>query len=697
MKNISLHQFTPIRQWPGVLLSGLFLSGPGLAPLPAATPVAAGSDLTTKLNAATATNYTFDLLGNVYLGLYFTMNGGTRKTVIIDGAYGEDGSRAVIERREADWRFNVNTAGNTLAIRNAVITGTASSGGAGAIHVTAGNSTLDLHNTTFSGNTAGDVLGYGGALSAMSNTNTTVQGNVSFTGNRGAGQASGAVGIYGAAASTRSTLTFTGETIFEGNSTTYYGGAVTINYWADAVFEEKAIFRGNYTTLYYGGALDLYGGNSHAIFKKDAEFTGNYVRNTGTQAYGVRGGAVNVGWITGTDTPQLDFRGTTTFTDNYVWGYSTTKAYGGALSIVSGETNPDTAAPPADRDYTVLINKGIFENNLAYSDSGNAYGGAIYAKTQNNTLTLGSGSRFTNNYAKTLGGAIYFDQGTLNLNGNVVFEGNRQGASFDTGSGKPVYVAGSGTPNAIYFGVSSNTATLNLNTTAGEQIRFHDPIAAAAGKTVTVNKTGAGEVVFFQHDSALLTKTTVSGGTFRLADGALFGLKGTTANSTFTVGVGATLRGGAGSTLRTSLLAVNGTLRADAGAFHIDTNNAVTFGGASALAFTIVDADTFSQIVFDTPASLLLNGATLEISASGYVPSLDMSDTFTLVTGLSQQATGQFAQGESVMINGAEFAIVYNNGSIVLQQLTAVPEPAAYAALAGLGALTFILLRRRAA
>ncbi|MDR1279269.1 MAG: cell wall anchor protein [Opitutaceae bacterium] len=704
-------------RWPGVLLAGFFLSGPGPAPLPAATPVAAGGNLTAALDGATATDHSFDLSGDVYLGAAFDMNSGNRKTVVIDGARRDGGgARAVITRRGAGSRFNVNTTGNTLAIRNAVISGGTSPGkGAGVIHVTAGKAALVLDNTLFTKNTATGRKG--GAISNNPGASTEVRGNVAFVANTGSDEAAGAVGIYGLGPANRSTLTFRGETTFEQNSTAYYGGAVAIYEYGVAVFEGKATFRGNHVTTasggaYFGGAIDLWGGNSRATFRKDVMFTGNYVRNTVTHIPGVRGGAINVGYVIGAGAPQLDFQGTATFTDNYVWGAGATTGVGGAISFAVSGGNPlDQGNIGASHVYGGNIARGIFTGNIAHSDTGPGYGGAIYAKAQGGTLTLGSGSRFTGNHAKTLGGAICFDQGTLNLDGNILFEGNRHGVGFDTTGGKPEHIAGTGTPNAIHFGASSNSppatapATLNLNTAAGERIDFRDPITATAGNTVTVNKTGGGEAVFYEHDSALLTKTTVSGGTFRLADGASYGRKGTPANSTFTIGASApgtpdatdaTLRGGAGSTLRATLLAVNGTLRADAGAFHIDTDNPVTFGAGAVLSVVIADAGTFSQIVFDTPASLLLNGATLKISASGYVPSLDMSDTFTLITGLSEEATGQFTQGESVMINGAGYGIVYNHDSIVLQQLTTVvPELAAYAALAGSGLLAFALLRRR--
>ncbi|MDR2845088.1 MAG: hypothetical protein LBV28_03235, partial [Puniceicoccales bacterium] len=656
-----------------MLSSGFLLAAVFSGQAHAATLVAAGSNLTPILNAATSTDHDFKLQGNVTLGVMVEMNDPAgaidRRVLFIDGEYAP-GQRAIITRSGLDSRFNVNTANDVLTIQNAVVTGNASSGGRGAILISANNTTLNLDNTLFTQNTAtghsgGAITLYGAGI------NATVNGNIAFTDNTATADAGGAIGVDGVGG--KSTLTFTGETTFERNSAvTTYGGALEIYDDSTVVFEKKAVFRGNYVTAYFGGAVDVWSGKSRLTFNADVEFDGNYVKNTATHTYGVRGGAVCIGYIVGSAPPQLEVLGTATFTNNYVWGRTSTPAFGGALCLISAADNPGIVAPPVGWQYAAQISTGIFENNIAYSESGKAYGGAVYAKTLNAGLTFGSGSRFTNNYAGTQGGAIYFDQGTLNLNGNVVFQGNRQGASFSTTGGKLAYVNGTGTPNAIYFGVSSNTATLNLNTPASsERIQFYDPITATTDKTVTVNKTGAGAVTFYDYDSNFRAKTTVSGGTFELLAGAAYGAKGTAAsNSAFTLNKGAILHGGAGSTLRAWQFTLDGEVLVDAGAFKLETGSAVTLGSDSILSLSIENSVMFSQVELTIPAGLNLNGTLLQINAVGYVPSLDVSDVFVIIKGLSSQANGQFAQGEIITINDADFAIDYNAGNITLRQLT---------------------------
>src|SRR5690606_18190317 len=115
----------------------------------------------------------------------------------------------------------------------------------------------------------------------------------------------------------------------------------------------------------------------------------------------------------------------------------------------------------------------------------------------------------------------------------MTFSGNRHGVTFSTAGGTLTPDSGSGTSNAIYFAVSSNTATLNMNTGAGERIHFADQIESAAGKTFTVNKTGAGTALFSDNNSDFLAQTNVSEGIFELGEGVAYGRSGNAATSNF--------------------------------------------------------------------------------------------------------------------------------------------------------------------
>lgn len=651
-----------------------------------AVEVPANSNLTAALNTATAESHEFELLGNVNMSTIFYQNTAARRNIYIDGK-----GYTITKSANANIFWITGSLQDAfLTIRNANITSvdSGSSYGTISIDLNAHNATIDLGGTRIYG-THGISGRYAGALTTHAQ-NTVVKGDVTFEANYGSGDAAGAVAVgHGAGAS----LIFEGETNFVNNHTVNYGGAVSVYTDGAITFKEKATFTGNYATTYFGGAIDAWTGTGAITFEKGAAFTGNHVKNSLYQAYGVRGGAINIGYLTGNDAPQLEMSGTSEFTGNYVWGYGNTIGIGGAIALSAAGANPlGNVNIDANHVYGADFERGIFTDNYAYSDNGESYGGAIFAKNYNSTLTFGSGSSFTGNAAKTLGGAIYFDQGTINLNGNITFSGNRHGATFSTDSGAPKLNAGSGTANAIYFAVSSNTATLNLNTGAGEVIHFADPIESAAGKTVTVNKTGSGTARFTGHDSDILAQTLVSEGTFELGDGVSYGRVGTAATSNFHLAAGATLRGGANATLRASQIQLDGRIEVQSGEFIFDGAD-VTLSETSVVALSIDSNSSYASINMGGHA-LALNSALLEVTASGYVPSQEISDTFTLVSNLSGPATGTFLQGDSITINGAEFEILYNANTITLQQLT-VPEPATYALILAAGMVTAVWVRRQ--
>lgn len=651
------------------------------------TDVPAGSNLYTYINAATPENHSYNLLGDVNMNTVFLQNNSNKREIFIEG-------NGYTITKSANDRIFWITNGLTdarLTIRNANITSADVGGSYGTISVdlNAHNAIIDLDGTRIYG-TRGLSGVYAGALATHAQ-NTVVKGNVSFEDNYNTGDGAGAVAVGNGA---NASLIFENKTNFSGNHTVNYGGAASVYSNASLIFKDDVTFTGNYVTAYFGGAIDAWSGNGSILFEKDATFTGNYARSTFAQAYGVRGGAINVGYTTGTDTPQLEMHGMSEFTGNYVWGYGATVGLGGAVALSSVTTSPlGAGGVDLNHIYGASFEQVAFNDNYAYSETGGGYGGAIFSKSRNGTLDFGSGSSFSGNMAKTLGGAIYFDQGTINLDGNITFSGNRQGVSFSTAGGTLTPDTNSGSANAIYFSVSSNTATLNLNAGSGETIHFADPIESAAGKTVTVNKTGSGTALFTGHDSDILAQTLVSEGTFELGAGVAYGRLGTSADSSFHLASGARLKAGNGSSLRASAIQLDGRLEVDTGWFTFEGAD-VVLSATSVVALTIEDIATYSSIDMGGN-SLDINNAALEISATNYVPSQEISDTFTLVSNLADPASGMFLQGESIIINGAEFQILYNANSIVLQQLTAVPEPAAYALILASGVVGMICLQRR--
>ncbi|OAM91512.1 hypothetical protein AW736_02760 [Termitidicoccus mucosus] len=397
-----------------------------------------------------------------------------------------------------------------------------------------------------------------------------------------------AVGIFDHRGNSAGSLTFNGPgTVkFLNNSTQNYGGAMSVSSDGLVAFNADAVFEGNWANN-FGGAIDVWGYSGTLRFSGSTLFQNNFIYNTGNaQDQYSRGGAINIGFINGNEVVRFD--GVTSFIGNHVittaGSGNRARAYGGALSGMSNETNAR---------YSYQFNNAVlFRDNFVYSANGEASGGALYFSIPNSSISFAPGSEFTNNYAKNEGGALYFDSGNITFNasdaGNILFQGNRKGASY-TGSGTGIKpVAGSGSPSAVYI---SGNATLNLNATGTGKIEFNDPITTGASSAATVNKTGAGSVVFSNGANDLRAFTNVQGGLFQLINGAGYGVAG---SGTITANSG-TLAGEGGSILKAARVNVStgagGAAWANAGLFIMQTGNFVlgangALGGSGTLRVT---------------------------------------------------------------------------------------------------------------
>lgn len=596
----------------------------------AAVDVADGYSGLQGLTNSAANGREFNLLGDVTLTGYSYLNTADLKVLVIEG------NGHTITKTDGIYAFWITAAqaNASLAIRDAIITTSTNSAtrtyGSISVDVGSNNALIDLDGTVIRGN-HGLAGTYSGGLTTLA-SNTQVSGDVSFESNDGDGDGAGAVAL-----GLNASLIFLGKTTFSNNSTVNYGGAVSIREGASLTFKNDALFEGNFATAYFGGAIDMWNGNGSLVFEKDAKFKNNYVKTSFVQTYGARGGAINIGYLTGTGSPQLEMQGVSEFSGNYVWGSGSTVGVGGALALSAAVGDPLSESQISSGFiYGANIAQGVFSNNYAYSDTSGGYGGAVFSKSYNASLAFGSGSQFTGNMAKTLGGAIYFDQGILSLTGNVLFSGNRQGVSFSTAGGVLTPDSGTGSANAIYFAGTSNTVALNLTNAVGEIISFEDPIQSAEGRVVVVSKDGLGKVVFTGHNSDILARTAVSGGIFELGSGVEYGRLGTISSSNFNLAAGATLIGNSGATLIASDINFNGRVQVNGGEFSLKSSG-VEFSSTAVLSFVLTDKDNYGSLDVGGQ-SLELGGASLEIIADGYVPSSDMSDFFTIITSRNEKA-----------------------------------------------------------
>ncbi|QBH97620.1 autotransporter outer membrane beta-barrel domain-containing protein [Limnobaculum zhutongyuii] len=553
---------------------------------------------------------TYDLLlnGDVSWNTAFNINSAGKSTIAIDG----NGNIITISTNSGQRLFDINQALDTISIKNATITADPFSGARSTlIKIDSSKTTLNLNleGTTFlnigpTNYTSGSSADYGPILSIRGGSGSVmnIEGGIAgllFKGNHGLWDQPGAVGLY-----SDNTMNFNGKVTFDSNWTGNYGGAVTVYESNGSVmnFNGEANFINNHSSV-FGGAIDSWGGAATLTFNGPTNFTGNYVYGSTVDSLEYpnhvndqhsRGGAINIGYLNpGSAGVLLNFNNTVTFKNNFVVETKNNRdALGGAVSAYGNGGN-----------YNYLMNFNgatTFDGNYVYSLTGDAYGGAIYYDAGNKAvLNLGPGSTVTNNVAKTQGGAIYLEGGTINLNangGDIVFQGNRQGATFtDIGGGIYAPVAGTGDPNAIYLGGSGS---LNMDTAADNLIHFYDPIASVSSATMEINKTGDGEVIFHGnsnnpgdalYNSDIKNNTNVNGGKFTLVDGVSYGNVGF---GTFSVNDKATLQGGDKTTLTAKGININsgGTVLVNGGIFNLTAgaNNVVSTAGLFTGAGTLV-------------------------------------------------------------------------------------------------------------
>jgi len=293
----------------------------------------------------------------------------------------------------------------TLDIANADFTGNKvdnkSSGEThgGAIYSAGGNVTIS--DSTFTGNTSfltkGDAVdysqGHGGAIYTRGYDNSLEIFDSTFTGNK-TGKMGGAIYV-----ADNGSYTISGNT-FDGNEANC-GGAVIINqasnyaYKASEGIFENNTFKNNKSLTGDTGALHIQGSGiaeniNTVTFKGTHEFTDNTAaKEGGALVVHYQGAVVN-----------FDENGTNTFTGN------SAGTRGGAIYNASTTIN--------------LANATFTDNSAA--DGGAIYNG-YYDNSQPAGVVTVKNSTFTGNSASGKGGAIY-NSGELTLEGNNVFSGN---------------------------------------------------------------------------------------------------------------------------------------------------------------------------------------------------------------------------------------------------------------------------------
>jgi len=318
------------------------------------------------------------------------------------------------------------------------------------------------------------------------------------------------------------------------------------------------------------------------------------------------------------------------------------------------DTNNVDHIVPVQAPYaaTAIANSGLIKGD---SDSGIAFTSQL-ASGFSHTIDNQSGGTIQG--GGTLVAAIVTAADAVTINNAGTIDGSSSGKAIAGGAGN-----------------------LTINVTGGSAAILGDIVGGSGTNTLTIDP-GVGHS--FSHSGAignfasigLLSGTTTLADTVSLAGGS----------HTLTVANAATLTPGLA------------TLSLTSGALAVQAGGTLSFtlGGAAA-------GSGYSQLVFGSVNSdtlTLAAGAQLSLQlANGFTPTANEQFVLVDVANASSAIAGTFsglAEGGFVTVGSTTFAVSYVGGTGNDLTLTAVPEPAATAALvgavAGLGALVW---RRR--
>lgn len=455
----------------------------------------------------------------------------------------------------------------------------------------------------------------------------------------------------------------------------------------------KALSLPSYATagkvIFNGGTLIVEVGGSGWTETELSNLIGNATKTSG--ALGIDTFAAFPNFIQGAAAYNLGALGlnvfggrTLTLTANNTYSGDTNVSGSSSTLLVRNSVGSGTGSGNVTvGTFSTLGGNGTVGGNVALN--GATIGSAGDTLTLNSNLTTTGASNVVSGSTVTVNGLTTVSSGTFTLNGVLNGSGNiavASGASLvgNATISRPTTLSG-GT-----LGTSGNTLTLGSTLSAGG----NNTIATG----VTVNVTG---------------DTAISSGVFTV-NGTLGG------SGAKIVGTGATLKGSG---------TIGGPATIQAGGFLTPGNSpgVQTFTGNLTLAGTTVmeingtdRGATYDGISLTTGAGQSLSyGGTLSLLFGAPITA-GTYDLFALTTGVAQSGTfGNVSIGGTAVASSSGLAItaagwsaslidtqgtpatwglVFNNASGDLT-ITAIPEPSAFAALAGAGMISFALYRRR--
>jgi len=477
-----------------------------------------------------------------------------------------------------------------------------------------------------------------------------------------------------------------------------------------------------------------------------AAFTPTQAGYTTNRSLTLGGDGSGVGTIQGTII-NASANSTTSLTKDGAgrWILSGNNTYTGTTTISAGTLQVGAGSDSGSIASSAnIVNNGALVYNVG---SGNRTYGNVISGT--GSLTQAGTGTLTLSGTNTYNGTTTVSAGTLLVNGSTA-----SGSAVNVASG--AILGGSGTVGGATtltsgaIGRAGSTLALGstLATTGTSTLTANSTVNVAGGTTITsgtftVDGTLGGGIAvggsgnILNGSGTIGGNTTVNGGTINgsLSLGTLTAtgnstiassittISGTTVQSGGILNVNGNLGGGAvvidfGSTLKgngivSGATTINGDLAPGASPGLLVFSNALTLAGTTTMEIngtTRSDGVTGNYDGINTGAGLLTYGGTLSMSFGATTTAGTTYDLFQIGAGsFAGSFTGVSISGSYIaaltnnsgvwtwddVADSLTFTFTQSTGDLVVTSYTPVPEPSAYAALAGVGMIGFTLYRRR--